>query len=237
MLQACLMTDDASTFPPDNRFTKCQDEVKNNGQMPKSIPPSKHLKRLKPWIMFGNLLFEEDPQSVEAGARSFLKDYLLPRAQGSRPSAMFGPKLVHYSERLVSQVHLIFRSLSQNKPWRFGGTREDSDAIVAAVEIGRDGLVRAQHFGVLELFLAELEGTPSDRVRLCEVCDHIFFAFRFDQFCCSKACNHVRHVHRSEGNWERYRKNRKFRRRTKFPAVKGKSRHVLSDLHKTITTK
>lgn len=207
------------------------------GRKPESIPPSEHLKRLKPWIMFANLLSEDDPQSREAGARSFLKDYLLPRAQESRPDALFGPKLVYYSERLVSQVHLIFRSLARHKPWRFRGTREDSDAIVAAVEIGRDGLVRAQHFGALELFLAELEGTPSDRVRLCEVCDHIFFAFRSDQFCCSKACNHVRHVHRSEGNWEKYKENRQFRRRSKLPAVKGKSRRALSDLHEAIKTK
>jgi hypothetical protein len=186
----------------------------------------KYYERLEPWFRLANLLSRE-PRAREPEVRRFVKEYLLPRAQGANPDALFPSKLIYsVGERLAVQVRVILWFLVRGEPWHFRETREGSDTIAAA-GIDRDGLVETGVFSPLQLFLGELKGTPVDRIRACEVCETLFFAVRKDRKCCSGECNHVRHVHRSQGNWSQYRENRKFRNKTGLPAVKGKELRAL----------
>jgi hypothetical protein len=58
-------------------------------------------------------------------------------------------------------------------------------------------------------FSRSLIGLPGDRIRICEVCGHVFWAFRLDSQTCSRQCSDVRRqrIRRSASPEEKLRIN------------------------------
>jgi len=201
------------------------------GELTPSRPlsPSKYQEFLEPWIRIANLA-SPDSDTKEAEKPGFI-DYLMDKAGPARPHALLRSEMEDRFNNLIAEVFsILYRLAQQRKGWRGrlpGGS-------IAVVGIRSDGLIDTGFFNPLELFLSVLQDVPAERIRICLVCERIFFALRRDRTCCSKECNHVRHVHKSAGNWDEYRQNRKFRSRTKLPAVKGKERRVVTALHQAI---
>jgi len=83
-------------------------------------------------------------------------------------------------------------------------------------------------------FTEALKEIETSRLRRCAVCDQFFYAIREDAKCCSRKCSQRRRQHRYAGNWERYRRARKFRTRTGLAAVKGKERRRLMELSEAL---
>ena len=75
-----------------------------------------------------------------------------------------------------------------------------------------NGVIRVETFSPLATFFETLVGIEVARVRVCPICNKVFYALWITQMACSQRCNQTRRVREWRKSQARYEQNRKFKR-------------------------
>jgi hypothetical protein len=155
--------------------------------------PTKRYERLRPWIDLANTL-RDGAQIIDPAPPEIAT---LISAVGPRAA---NPAVI---------VFTVLQELAQKSGSAHMRINEETASTVSLT--CEDGVVRVETFSPLATFFEALVGIEAARLRVCPICNKVFYALRITQMSCSRRCNQTRRVRERRKGQARYEQNRKFK--------------------------